>query len=118
MNVGIPGTGIGGLFYITAALFAPFRRHRNGPGGFLRPFMIAVGVMVGIFATGWLLGFMFGPATHSSWSPKTGAFARQETVNLVRWASLLASVILLAAVLTAVQIARLFQKRNREHDTT
>ncbi len=118
MNIGLPGTGIGGLFYITAALFAPFKKGaKTGRTGALRPMVIALGVLAGIFATGWLLGFMLGPAAHTPVSTNPAIFGHPRVVNVVRWAALLGSVILLGAVLAAVQIARLVQRRYRKHET-
>src|SRR5512139_3604102 len=111
MNVGIPGTGIGGLFYITAALIAPCRRRaQKRRRGASQPFLISLGVLAGIFATGWLLGILLGPVAQSQLSPENGALAHAETANLVRWASLLGSILLLAAVLIGVQIAHVLHR--------
>jgi len=111
MNVGIPGTGIGGLFYITAALIAPCRRRaQKRRCGVPQPFLISLGVLAGIFATGWLLGILLGPVAQSQSSPENGTLAHAETANLVRWASLLGSILLLAAVLIGVQIARVLHR--------
>lgn len=118
MTVGVPGTGIGGLFYILAALLAPIRsllqRHCSSSaerGVLTRLFMLGVGVILGIFATGWLLGFLVGPVARAAAIGGAIGTPRPEIVNVVRWAALFASVLMLAAVLIAVQIARLIVRK-------
>jgi len=113
MTVGIPGTGIGGLFYVVAGLIAPLRRSASKRAAAYVA-VLAVGVLVGIFSTGWLLGFLLAPVAKSPLVAGLPSFYRPETENLVRWASLLASVVLLGAVLLSVQIARLIQRRRWE----
>jgi len=112
MTVGIPGTGIGGLFYIVAALAAPFRRSaRKNAAAAAHLGFLSFAVLSGIFVTGWLLGFVLGPVGSSQLAEGAARFSRPETENIVRWAALLASVLLLAAVLLAVQLARLIWRR-------
>ncbi len=109
MNIGIPGTGIGGIFYVVAALAAPFRRSaQRRRSGTFRCWILALGVLAGIFVTGWLLGFVLRPETNAQVTVGTMVvLSPHHTENVVRWASLFASVLLLATVLQAVQIARL-----------
>ena len=118
MTVGVPGTGIGGLFYILAALLAPIRnfllrrRVRGGnPLATGRLFLLGLGVVLGIYATGWLLGFVLGPVVSSAAVAGTKNFSRPEIENFLRWSVLLGSLILLAAVLLAVQVARLIVRK-------
>jgi hypothetical protein len=112
MTVGIPGTGIGGLFYVIAALFTPLRKpaHRHAAGSASLVFL-AFGILAGIVLTGWLLGFLLGPAASSPFAAGNSRISRVVTENVLRWASLLASVLLLAGVLLAVQVARFFRRR-------
>ncbi len=115
MNVGIPGTGIGGIFYVVAALAAPFRRSAQKRGSAtLKCWVLAVGVLAGIFVTGWSLGFLLGPQANTQSAGGAAVLSRPHTQNVVRWASLFASVLLLAAVLQAVQIARIILNRKRK----
>ncbi len=110
MTAGIPGTGIGGLFYVVQALIAPLHRstHGHSAKGIAG---LAAGVLVGIFGTGWLLGFFLAPAVGPvSISGGPSILHRPETENLVRWFSLLASIALLGVVLLSVQVARLIQR--------
>lgn len=118
MTIGVPGTGIGGLFYILAALLAPIRslllRRRvkvGSPGATGRLFLLGLGVVVGIYATGWLLGFVLGPVVSSAAVVGSKSISRPEIENFLRWSVLLASLLLLAAVLLAVQVARLIVRK-------
>jgi MFS family permease len=120
MTVGVPGTGIGGIFYILAALLAPIRgsvRRRNSSraerGALARLFLLGLGVVVGIFATGWMLGFLIGPVAGAAAAAGARGFSRPEMQNVVRWAALFASTLMLALVLLAVQVARLIVRKKR-----
>ena len=61
MTAGIPGTGIGGLFYLASALALPLRalsrRRRKRPLGSVIAGQVAMasGVIAAMWATGWLL---------------------------------------------------------------
>ncbi len=115
MNIGIPGTGIGGLFYVVSALAAPLRKPPQKQGSaVLRCWILALGVLAGIFVTGWLLGFLLGPEANSQSMQPATVFSPSHTTNVVRWAALFASVLLLAAVLQAVQIARVILNWKRK----
>ena len=110
MTVGIPGTGIGGLFYVVAGLIAPLRGSASKRAAAYVA-ALAIGVLVGIFATGWLLGFLLAPIAKSPLIAGLPSYYRPGTENIVRWASMLASVVLLVSVLLSVQIARLMQRK-------
>jgi len=117
MTVGFPGTGIGGLFYVLAALLAPIRnlllrsRASRAEGSMARLFLLSVGVVLGIFATGWLLGFVLGPVASAAAGDGARKISRLEIENVVRWAALLASLLMLAVVLLGVQVARLIVRK-------
>ncbi len=114
MTIGLPGTGIGGLFYIAAALVAPLR---SGPRrSALYVATVAIAVLVGMFATGWLIALMLGPALRPfigavpSVSVLPSRFAHVH--NILRWTSLAPSALVLAFVLFCAQLARLLQRRS------
>lgn len=67
MNVGLPGAGIGGLFYLASTLLLPARslmRRLRGQSDavslrqHLHHVSIAIGIMAGLWTAGWLLGFV------------------------------------------------------------
>ena len=118
MTVGVPGTGIGGLFYILAALWAPVRslllrprRTKGNPGALVRLFFLGLAVVLGIYATGWLLGFVLGPMASAAAVVGSRGLSRPAIDNVVRWSVLLGSLFMLAVVLLAVQVARLIVRK-------
>jgi len=121
MTAGVPGTGIGGLFYILSAVFLPIRAIWKILGGarlslrsVIKPAAIAVGVLAGIWATGWLLGLLFEPTimTVKKISDATMSI-RVKYENIIRWAALLAGFATLGAVLLSVQVARLLVRQKK-----
>jgi hypothetical protein len=120
MTAGVPGTGIGGLFYLLAALFLPLRgiarRLRGGRVSWKAiagKVALAAGIFLGIWVTGWLMGLLLGPAARSV---ELAAGVRPATLlrneNIVRWAALVGGLATLSLVLLGVQIAR-FLNRGR-----
>ena len=119
MTAGVPGTGIGGLFYLIAALLLPLRGvirrilgKRVSWRGIAGKAGLAFGVFLGIWLTGWLLGLLIGPATEAlkaSAGRVPLSIARRE--NIVRWAALVGGFVTLFVVLLTVQIARFAHKR-------
>jgi len=118
MTVGIPGAGIGGLFYLIAALLLPFRSLIRRLSGIrvswketARQVGLALGIFLGIWATGWLLGRLVAPTLAASAASAARAMVPLRDANLVRWAALLAGFITLGAVLLATQAARFLVRR-------
>ena len=118
MTAGVPGTGIGGLFYLVAGLLLPFRKlfPKVGRGGerwrSTRLGFLALGVLLGIVATGWLLGLVLGPVMAAT--GKAAGLAgpiKGGAKNIVRWIAFLAGFATLGLVLLSVQIARIFARR-------
>jgi hypothetical protein len=120
MTVGFPGTGIGGLFYILVALAMPFRNlwlRLRKPGECRRTssrlFFLAIGVVAGVFVTGWLLGLMIGPMQSAASSGTIQILSHPKVQNVVRLAALYASLSMLFIILLTVQIARLLVRKKR-----
>ncbi len=118
MTAGFPGTGIGGIFYILVALAMPLRdlwlRIRRGGanrGTSGRLFLLALGVVLGIFATGWLLGLVMSPVQSAASSGITGALSQPKIQNVLRLAALYASLLMLSVILLTVQAARLIVRK-------
>jgi hypothetical protein len=112
MTVGLPGVGIGGIFYLVSALLMPVRElgraARGAPGerrwGLVaQQSTIAVGILVALWATGWAIGrvIMRAPALSASI-----AGHGTHTMNVVRVSALALSLGTLALVLLITQIAR------------
>lgn len=109
MNAGLPGTGLGGLFYIASALVMPMHRVLAGHGHdgrswrrVLRQSGLATGVLAALFATGWVLGLLLaGPSATAG--AAGGAADAAATPNLVRWIVVAGTAGLLATLLVVVE---------------
>src|SRR5258708_1896349 len=110
MSPGLPGTGIGGLFYILSALWMPvcelWRRRQGGAPGrwplVARQFGIAVGIVASMTGVFWALDalIMFHKIAahaaigeHAMWTVRLSALAITSSV--------------LGTVLSSVQVVRL-----------
>jgi len=114
VTAGIPGTGIGGLFYLVSALAMPLREMRGRRGGGPRWSVIAgqvamaSGVIAGMWATGWLLEVALvhaRPLLPLSFGPPP--------TRLWPTATIVAGAAVLAAVLLGVEVLRLVIQRGR-----
>ena len=114
MTVGIPGAGIGGLFYLTGALLAPARELGRAIAGdprprqwalVLRQFAIAASILGGMAATGWMIGVL---AESPALTTVVGepAIDREYPIALARNLGTF-TLTTLVAVLAAVEVLRL-----------
>ena len=118
MNAGLPGTGIGGIFYLASALAMPFReayrrvRGRSPGGGNWRvvaaQLAIASGILGAMWVTGWLLGLALAAAR-----PITALGTSLPPGNVLRTASVALALGTLAGVLAGVELLRLWVHRDR-----
>lgn len=110
MNPGLPGTGIGGLFYILSALWMPVcelwrRRQGDAPGQWplvARQFAIAVGVVAAMTGVFWALDSVFmlnQVAAHAA--------GKVHMIWSLRVSALLVTSGVLATVISAVHFVRL-----------
>jgi hypothetical protein len=123
MNAGLPGTGLGGVFYLLSALWMPVHSllRRGGAGErapsrlIVRQFAIAVAMIGMLFLTGYTLGLMFqlggGGAAHSAAEVTTAASVVPP--EFVRTALLLLTVGVLALLLLVVEVAGAVLRRRR-----
>jgi len=111
MNPGLPGTGIGGLFYILSALWMPICEvRRRWQGDATRPwplvarqFAIAVGVVAAMTGVFWALD------TALMLSQVAGHMAgKGRLMWALRVSALLVTSGVLAMVFSAVQLVRLY----------
>ena len=115
MTAGLPGTGVGGLFYMLSGILMPFREAYRALRGqsdarsrrlVAYQTVMALGVVGGIWVTGWLLGVII------SWAPAVAAavhgatFTAAHPSNVVRAVAFFIGFGTLAFVLAAVQVAR------------
>lgn len=130
MTVGLPGAGVGGIFYLLSALTMPLHgvarhflhRHGSRVGGELPPrwgliwrqFATAVGIIAGLWVAGWLLASYLIAHPNALGSLQTAAVGKR-LPNVLRIGAVIISFGTLAAVLVAVQIARLIVPRP-QHD--
>ena len=123
MTVGVPGTGIGGMFYLVSALAMPLRQAyrwlRRRP---LRSSPSSVGwrivagqtamagaILAAIWVTGWLVGIAITASAAIIRPPHLLAGAHPG--NVLRTAALVLSAATLAAVLLGVELLRLWVHR-------
>ncbi len=118
MTVGVPGTGIGGMFYLVSALVMPLRQayrslRRRPSSGKWRVIAgqtaMAGAILAAIWVTGWLLGIAITASAAIVRPPHLLAGAHPGTV--LRTAALVLSVATLAAVLLGVELLRLWVHR-------
>lgn len=121
MNAGLPGTGLGGLFYLIGALWMPVSAIRGRIRGrrdiawpvVLRQAGIAMGVFLALWLTGWGVGYLIVreeiAAAGAAGVPAIEA-SRMVT-SVVHWVTLLGTTGLLALLIAAVQILRLVVPR-------
>ena len=115
MNAGLPGVGIGGMFYLASALLMPFRSLAVRLAGrdahwtvAVRQALIALAALAAVWATGWAVGWVIAAfPVGRVLDPLSGAPVTLPVRNAVRAAALLGSVGTLTLVLAAVQVMRL-----------
>ncbi|HET9984166.1 MAG TPA: hypothetical protein VFQ38_11285 [Longimicrobiales bacterium] len=124
MTAGLPGTGLGGLFYILGALGMPLRAGartlagRHGESRWreaARQAALALGVLAAIWATGWLLGAALSNPASLLAAALAGRHAHPGAMlavqNVLRWGALVGTTGLLLLVLGGVEVLRLVVPR-------
>ena len=124
MTPGVPGAGIGGLFYLASTVLLPFRslarRLRGQPDSltarqFMHTLAIASGVVAGLWITGWALARLLPDEVLRSVAASPAGSSRVRTVLPV--ATFATGVATLLTVLTAVEIARYARGRRETAET-
>jgi hypothetical protein len=115
MAAGMPGTGIGGLFYVACALWMPFHevyrkvRFPHEPRRWrsvLKHFAIAISVAASLLLMGWILLPIRGTTVG-------GGGSGAESAKLIAMSATALTVLLLAAVLLIVEVTRWKLATNR-----
>lgn len=118
MTVGLPGAGIGGLFYLAATLLLPIRsllervRHRNPRVSWQwHSVLVALGIMSGLWLTGWLLALVMPASTLGGGAGgHASSIASRTAIPLATFGL---GVGTLLAVLLAVEVAHRVQSPRR-----
>jgi hypothetical protein len=119
MNPGLPGTGIGGLFYILTALWMPvceiWRRLRGDASGrwsvVAMQFAIAAGVVAAIVGVFWALDsavLLHDASKHVAGKVEMFVVGKVEVMRSMRVSALEITAGVLAALLSSVHLARFF----------
>ena len=113
MTVGLPGAGIGGLFYLASTILLPLRsllRRWRGHADTVawrhhaHHLMMATGIVGGLWLTGWLLAFI---VPHEMLMPAASLRAGSAPATTVlSLATLSVAVGTLVTILVAVEVAR------------
>jgi hypothetical protein len=115
MTPGVPGAGIGGLFYLASTLLLPFRSLKRRLRGQPDPVSsrqvwhnvtMAGGVVAALWMVGWLLAFIVPDEMVNK--PGGGALPMRTILPVATFATGVATLLL---VLGTVEIARLIQAR-------
>jgi hypothetical protein len=117
MTVGLPGVGLGGIFYLASAIIMPLReavrlgRRTGAPRGWLvvRQTALAGGILLALWATGWLLGHAIDVTSRAAPAIMRGV-PIAAGANALRVSALFLSLGTLALVLGSVQAARLVMR--------
>ena len=115
MTAGLPGVGIGGIFYLASAIMMPVRSlwavltgrpHEARWRVSLRQAAIAGGILGALWITGLALGWIIATAFPHALTADVAGSTPTHVRNVVRTSALLLSFGTLAAVLTFVQLLR------------
>ena len=121
MTVGLPGTGIGGIFYLASALLMPFRevyrRLRGRPAGDWRVVTGQLAITGGILGGMWVTGRLLGLALAAARPIARLGTSSLPPGNVLRTASVTLALGTLAAVLAGVEFLRLLVHRDRRAPT-
>lgn len=128
MTPGLPGAGIGGLFYLLASAALGVRhawqRMRGTTpqartGEVLLLLCMAASIALGIWLAGWFVGLLLTPDALAAVqrTPGTLASGQVRVENAIQRAAVFAGILTLAAVLLAVETARLVTRRRAPQQT-
>ena len=114
MNAGLPGTGIGGIFYLASALAMPlreaYRRVRGRAAGNRRVVAAQLAIAGGILGAMWVTGRLLGLALAAA-RPIARLGTSLPPSNVLRIASITLALGTLASVLVGVELLRLLVHR-------
>lgn len=122
MSVGLPGSGIGGVFYLLSALLMPIdgalrsvrQRTLPRPQLIMRQATLALGILIALLVTGWAIEWLVVSASTSARAFAAGSVLSSHTTvpRVLRAATFAITFGTLGGVLLAVQILRLLFARS------
>lgn len=124
MNAGLPGTGIGGVFYLLSALLMPFyelvktvRGESNWQRWILifKQLVMAWCIILGMWALGLVLGLLLearpdleiARIVHTQ---VTGQFEQVTKINVFHIAPVIMSMVTLTIIITTTNVLRIFYR--------
>ena len=119
MTVGLPGVGLGGIFYLLSAALMPVRElvravRRDRPSRWSlvwRQTTMVAAIVAALWLTGWLLGLLIASSPSALATSGHVALRSSTAPNVLRVSALVLSLGTLVLVLVTVQVARLFVRR-------
>ncbi len=120
MTPGIPGAGIGGLFYVCSSLVLAVRHgwrcirrqaRIDGSRDVAQLVVLAAGIALGVWVAGWLGGLFISPDFRLSRPGSSALFGGNVQVhNAVRVAAVVVGVGTLAVIMLGVELMRIWQR--------
>ena len=113
MNVGLPGTGIGGMFYLLSAVCMPLVEALRGGRSSVRwrlvgrQFLMAAGIAAGMWIAGFILAVMMGGLPMLAAAVRGAGANGRVTINVLQTATLVVSLATLGTIICGVWIASL-----------
>ena len=122
MNAGLPGTGIGGVFYLLSALLMPLfevvNTLRGGSswvrwGMLLRQLIMAAGILGGMWALGLVLGLLLEARPDHEIARMinlhiAAQFEQATKLNVFHIAPVIMSIVTLTVIITTTNVLRIF----------
>lgn len=119
MIVGVPGTGIGGLFYLIVAIFMPVRefylkiRNRDDVKRWQiikKHYLLTIWIIIGMLITGWFLGWLIEVIIPTN-NVIPGSSSHVE--NVIRISALLLTLFTLVIVYLNMHVLRFIFKHKK-----
>lgn len=120
MIAGIPGTGIGGIFYLLISLWMALRESgltlgrkttRDSRSAARRHAMLTASLIMGMWATGWFLGFILFTKVGNHLSKAASNGAVYSVQNVIKVTPIFFAFAALAGVYVSVHVMRLILGR-------
>ncbi|MCA9346944.1 MAG: hypothetical protein H6755_07925 [Candidatus Omnitrophica bacterium] len=114
MVAGLPGTGLGGIFYLLSALIMPLgelvmlclgKSNKKRWKCVFGQFSLAIGILGGFFVTGWIIALLIKKIG--------GTYAQNAANNIIEVKTFAISTTTLLCVVFAIEILHLLFRKTR-----